>query len=58
MYPSLVSSVLVWGYAIQKIECANHATKCYFCSTLEKLVHDNPSYTRVRASSQMQCESD
>ena len=45
VYPSLVSSVYVpvWGYAIQKIECANHATKCYR-SALEKLVHDNPSY--------------
>ena len=43
VYPSLVSSVPVWGYAIQKIECANHATKCYR-SALEKLVHDNPSY--------------
>ena len=43
VYPSLVSSVPVWGYAIQKIECANHATKCYR-SALEKLVNDNPSY--------------
>ena len=43
VYPTLVSSVPVWGYAIQKIECANHATKCY-CLALEKLVQDNPSY--------------
>ena len=43
VYPSLLSSVPVWEYAIQKIECANHATKCYR-SALEKVVQDNPSY--------------
>ena len=41
--PSLVAGVPIWGYAIQKIECANHATKCYR-TALEKLTQDNPSY--------------
>ncbi len=43
VYPDLVAKVPVWGYAIKKIECANHATKCYR-SALEKLVQDNTSY--------------
>ena len=38
-----MSSVPVWGYANQIIECANYATKSYR-SALEKVVHDNPSY--------------
>jgi len=29
VYPTLVENVPVWGYAIQKLECANHACKCY-----------------------------
>ena len=32
-----------WGHTIKKIECANHACKCYR-GALEKLVQDNPSY--------------
>ena len=28
-YSTLVENVPVWGYAIQKLECANHACKCY-----------------------------
>ena len=32
-----------WGFAIEKIECANHAVKC-FCTDLETLVQDNPRY--------------
>ena len=43
VHPDLVAKVPVWGYAIRKIECANHATKCYR-SALEKLVQDNKSY--------------
>ena len=40
IHPDLVAKVPVWVYAIRKIECANHATKCYR-SALEKLVQDN-----------------
>ena len=43
VFPTLRQSVPVWGRDIQKIECANHACKCYR-SSLEKLVADNPSY--------------
>ena len=42
VYPTLISSI-PWGYAITKVECANHSVKCYR-SALEKLVHDNPTY--------------
>ena len=42
MYPTLISSV-PWGYAITKVECANHHIKCYR-TALEKLVQDNPFY--------------
>lgn len=47
VYPSLISSVPVWGRSIRKIECANHAVKCYR-SSLEKLVHDKPKYKGKR----------
>ena len=43
VYPTLLTSVPIWGHAIKKIECANHACKCYR-GALEKLVDDNPSY--------------
>ena len=43
VYPDLIAKVPGWGYAIRKMECANHATKCYR-SALEKLVQDNTSY--------------
>ena len=39
VYPTLI----LWGYAITKIECANHCVKCYR-TALEKLVQDKPSY--------------
>ena len=42
VYPSLISNI-PWGYAIKKLECANHAVKCYR-SALENLVHNNPTY--------------
>ena len=29
VYPTLVQNVPGWGYAIEKLECANHACKCY-----------------------------
>lgn len=43
VYPTLIQHVPVWGRFIKKIECANHACKCYRAS-LEKLATDNPSY--------------
>ena len=43
VYPTLLSQVPVWGHAIRKIECANHAIKCYR-SALENLVKDKPQY--------------
>lgn len=43
VYPTLLQNVPGWGYAIKKIECANHTCKCYR-GALEKLVQDNPSY--------------
>ena len=42
VYSTLISSV-PWGYAIEKLECANHAVKCYR-TALERLVQDKPSY--------------
>ena len=39
---ALVSSI-PWGFAIEKIECANHAVKC-FRTHLETVVVDNPRY--------------
>ena len=42
VYPTLISGI-PWGYAIKKLECANHAVKCYR-SALETLVHNNPAY--------------
>ena len=43
VYPTLLLEVPVWGRYIKKLECANHACKCYR-SSLEKLVQDNPQY--------------
>ena len=43
VYPSLIQRVPGYGHCIRKLECANHACKCYR-GALEKLVHDNPSY--------------
>ena len=42
VYATLISS-LPWGFAIKKLECANHAVKC-FCTAFESLVNTNPSY--------------
>ena len=42
VYPTLISSV-PWGYTIEKMECANHAVKCYR-TALETLVQDKPHY--------------
>ena len=43
VYPTLIENVPGWGRYIEKLECANHACKCYR-SGLEKLVQDKPSY--------------
>lgn len=43
VYPTLLTSVPIWGRDIQKIECSNHACKCYR-NRLEKLANDNPQY--------------
>ena len=43
VYPTLLQNVPGWGYAIKKLECANHACKCYR-SSLEQLVLENSSY--------------
>ena len=43
VFPTLIAEVPGWGRAIQKVECANHACKCYRAN-LEKLVQENPAY--------------
>ena len=43
VYPTLIQNVPGWEHAIKKLECANHACKCYR-GGLEKLVQENPSY--------------
>ena len=43
VYPTLLQNVPGWGYAIKKVECANHACKCYRAA-LKKLVQENSSY--------------
>ena len=43
VYPTLVQNVPVWGHDIRKLDCVNHACKCY-CGALERLVQENPSY--------------
>ena len=43
VYPTLLLLVPIWGREIIKLECANHACKCYRAS-LEKLVANNPVY--------------
>ena len=43
VYPTLLQEVPAYGRAIKKLECANHACKCYR-SSLETLVQNNPTY--------------
>ena len=38
VYPTLVQNVPQWGHAIRKVECANHACKCYR-GALERPAH-------------------
>ena len=42
VFPALVS-VVPYGHHIKKLECANHAVKCYR-TALEHLTNDKPSY--------------
>lgn len=43
VHTTLIQRVPGWGHAIKKLECANHACKCYR-GGLEKLVQENSSY--------------
>ena len=43
VYNSLITGVPTYGYAITKVECANHAVKCYG-NQLEALCKDKPQY--------------
>jgi len=43
VYPTLLANVPDWGRDIKKIECANHACKCYR-SSLETLAKDHAEY--------------
>ena len=43
VHSTLIQNVPGWGFAISKMECANHACKCYR-GALEQLVKSNPSY--------------
>ena len=43
VHVTLLQGVPEWGHAIKKLECANHACKCYR-NALEKLVQENSSY--------------
>ena len=40
---NIQANVLGWGSKVTKMECANHAVKCY-SSRLEKIVQDFPKY--------------
>ena len=40
---TLRENVKVWGHSITKLECSNHAMKC-FRSHFENLVKDKPQY--------------
>ena len=43
VHTTLLQGVPGWGHVIKKLECANHACKCYRAG-LEKLVQMNSSY--------------
>ena len=47
VHARLIQDVPVWGRDINKVECANHATKC-LRSSLEKLVVDKHHYNKVQ----------
>ena len=43
VYPNLITEVPEYGHDIVKVECSNHAVKCYR-SALEKLAQEKPHY--------------
>ena len=43
VHANLVTQVPGWGHVIRKVECANHAVKCYR-GALERLVMEKPHY--------------
>ena len=43
VHTNLVTQVPGWGHVIRKVECANHAVKCYR-GALERLVMEKPHY--------------
>ena len=64
VYSTLLQGVTGWGQHIKKLECANHACKCYR-SALEKVVVENPYFKgqggltqrmRQRLTSAARCE--
>ncbi|VDI52914.1 Hypothetical predicted protein [Mytilus galloprovincialis] len=63
IHAQIMERVPVWGKFVQKMECANHITKC-LRGNLENLVNENPSYkgkgklckrTRIRIVSAVRC---
>ena len=55
VYPMLIQSVPGWGRYISKLECANHACKCYR-GALEKLVQEKTTYKgRGGLTQKMRC---
>ncbi|CAC5421049.1 unnamed protein product [Mytilus coruscus] len=63
IHAQIMQRVPVWGKFVQKMECANHITKCLW-GNLENLVNENPSYkgkgklckrTRIRIVSAVRC---
>ena len=55
VYPTFLQNVPVWGHIIQKLECANHACKCYR-TALEKLAQENPNYKGRGGLTQKMCQ--
>ena len=47
VHARILQDVPIWGRFVQKVECANHATKC-LRSSLEKLVVDKPHYNKMK----------
>ena len=55
VHHAVCAGVPSYGHLVQKLECANHAVKCYR-SSLEKLAKDNSQFKRRNGltSSKMQ----
>ena len=43
LHSTVIENASGWGRSITKLECTNHAWKCYR-GLLERLIQDNPSY--------------